>query len=95
MGRGEDRERTAGRGHLIAMLEIIAGMFGLAVITGLIFVIFSRPTARNHFSKVAVIAPFEGVPNLMIRVANLRHQPYGCPVAENLPESSRRADSLH
>jgi inward rectifier potassium channel len=61
-------------GHLIAMLEIMVGMFGLAVITGLIFVRFSRPTARMHFSKVAVIAPFDGVPNLMIRVANLRHQ---------------------
>src|SRR5271166_2714444 len=61
-------------GHLIAMLEIIVGMFGLAVITGLIFVRFSRPTARIHFSKVAVITPFDGVPNLMIRVANLRHQ---------------------
>ena len=61
-------------GHLIAMLEIMVGMFGLAVITGLIFVRFSRPTARLHFSKVAVIAPFDGVPNLMIRVANLRHQ---------------------
>ena len=61
-------------GHLIAMLEIMVGMFGLAVITGLIFVRFSRPTARIHFSKVAVIAPFDGTPNLMIRVANLRHQ---------------------
>ena len=61
-------------GHMIAMLEIMVGMFGLAVITGLIFVRFSRPTARIHFSKVAVIAPFDGVPNLMIRVANLRHQ---------------------
>jgi inward rectifier potassium channel len=61
-------------GHLITMLEIMVGMFGLAVITGLIFVRFSRPTARIHFSKVAVIAPFDGVPNLMIRVANLRHQ---------------------
>ena len=61
-------------GHLITMLEIMVGMFGLAVITGLIFVRFSRPTARMHFTKVAVIAPFEGVPNLMIRVANLRHQ---------------------
>jgi inward rectifier potassium channel len=60
-------------GHLVTMLEIMVGMFGLAVITGLIFVRFSRPTARIHFSKVAVIAPFEGVPNLMIRVANLRH----------------------
>jgi inward rectifier potassium channel len=61
-------------GHLVAMLEIMVGMFGLAVITGLIFVRFSRPTARMHFSKVAVISPFDGVPNLMIRVANLRHQ---------------------
>src|SRR6202047_5661767 len=61
-------------GHLITMLEIMVGLFGLAVITGLIFVRFSRPTARMHFSKVAVIAPFDGTPNLMIRVANLRHQ---------------------
>src|SRR6266446_7027620 len=61
-------------GHLIAMLEIMVGMFGLAVITGLIFVRFSRPTARMRFSKVAVIAPFDGVPHLMIRLANLRHQ---------------------
>jgi hypothetical protein len=35
--------------HLIAMLEIMVGMFGLAVVTGLIFVRFSRPTARMHF----------------------------------------------
>jgi inward rectifier potassium channel len=61
-------------GHLITMLEIMVGLFGLAVITGLIFVRFSRPTARIHFSKVAVIAPFDGVSNLMIRLANLRHQ---------------------
>jgi inward rectifier potassium channel len=61
-------------GHLVAMLEIMTGMFGLAVITGLIFVRFSRPTARIHFSKVAVISAFDGVPNLMIRVANLRHE---------------------
>jgi inward rectifier potassium channel len=61
-------------GHVVAMLEIVVGMFGLAVITGLIFVRFSRPTARIQFSKVAVISPFEGVPNLMVRVANLRHQ---------------------
>jgi inward rectifier potassium channel len=57
-------------GHLLTMLEIMVGLFGLAVITGLIFVRFSRPTARMHFSKVAVIAPFDGVPTLMIRLAN-------------------------
>ena len=61
-------------GHVIATLEIMVGMFGLAVITGVIFVRFSRPTARIHFSKGAVICPFDGVPTLMVRVANLRHQ---------------------
>ena len=61
-------------GHLITMLEIMMGLFGVAVITGLIFVRFSRPTARMHFSSVAVIARFDGVPTLMIRLANLRHQ---------------------
>ncbi|MEY2614676.1 MAG: inward rectifier potassium channel [Verrucomicrobiota bacterium] len=60
-------------GHLIVMFEIMVGVFGLAVITGLIFVRFARPTARIKFSKVAVITPFNGVPNLMIRLANLRH----------------------
>ena len=61
-------------GHLIAMIEIMGGLFGVAVVTGLIFVRFSRPSARMHFSKVAVIAPYDGAPNFMIRVANLRHQ---------------------
>jgi inward rectifier potassium channel len=61
-------------GHIVATLEIMVGMFGLAVITGVIFVRFSRPTARIHFSKTVVISPFDEVPTLMIRVANLRHE---------------------
>jgi inward rectifier potassium channel len=60
-------------GHTIATLEIITGMFGMAVVTGLIFVRFSRPTARIMFSKFVVVAPFDGVPTLMLRVGNLRH----------------------
>ena len=60
-------------GHLVATAEIITGMFGLAVLTGLIFVRFSRPTARIAFSRTLVVAPFDGQPTLMLRVANLRH----------------------
>jgi inward rectifier potassium channel len=60
-------------GHVVTIIEIIAGMFWLAVITGLIFVRFSRPTARILFSESMVIAPFNGQPTLMLRVANLRH----------------------
>ena len=62
-------------GHCVATVEIVIGMFGMAVITGLIFVRFSRPTAKILFSKCAVIAPFDGVPTLMLRVANQRHIP--------------------
>ena len=60
-------------GHVVATLEIMVGLFGIAVMTGLIFVRFSRPTARIRFSNVAVVAPFNGVPTLMIRLANLRN----------------------
>jgi inward rectifier potassium channel len=60
-------------GHVVTIIEIISGMFWLAVITGLIFVRFSRPTARILFSESMVIAPFNGQPTLMLRVANLRH----------------------
>jgi inward rectifier potassium channel len=58
-------------GHFVT--TVVIGMAGVAVITGLIFVRFSRPTAKILFSKFAVIAPFDGVPTLMLRVANVRH----------------------
>src|SRR5580700_1755297 len=60
-------------GHCVTTVEIVIGMFGMAVITGVIFIRFSRATARILFSKCAVISPFDGVPTLMLRVANLRH----------------------
>jgi inward rectifier potassium channel len=60
-------------GHIVATVEIMIGMFGMAVITGLIFVRFSRPTARLVFSNTLVVGPFDGQPALMLRVANLRH----------------------
>lgn len=61
-------------GHLVATTEILTGMVGVAVLTGLIFVRFSRPTARLGFSRTLVISSFDGQPTLMFRVANLRHQ---------------------
>jgi inward rectifier potassium channel len=47
-------------------------MLFLAVVTGLVFAKFSRPRARVAFSRVAVVAPRNGVPTLMFRVANER-----------------------
>ena len=61
-------------GHVIATSEILLGMFGLAVVTGLVFVRFSRPVARLVFSETLVLSNFDGEPTLMLRVANLRHQ---------------------
>ena len=62
-------------GHVVVTLELMTGMFWTAVITGLIFVRFSRPMARILFSDCLAIAPVNGIPTLVLRVANLRHQP--------------------
>jgi inward rectifier potassium channel len=59
-------------GHIVTTIEIMSGVFLLAVMTGLIFVRFSRPTARIVFSKSVVIAPLNGRPTLMLRVGNQR-----------------------
>ena len=48
-------------------------MFSLALMTGLVFARFSKPTAKVRFSKVAVVAPFNGRAALMFRMANERH----------------------
>src|SRR5438105_6041642 len=60
-------------GNILTTIEIMVGMFGLAVMTGLIFIRFSRPRARIEFTRNIVIAPFNAQPTLMLRVANLRH----------------------
>src|SRR5947199_2482225 len=61
-------------GHIVTTLEIMSGLFLLAVMTGLIFVRFSRPIARIVFSKSVVIAPLNGRPTLMLRIGNLRQR---------------------
>jgi inward rectifier potassium channel len=57
----------------IVTLESLVGIVGTAMITGLVFARFSLPTARVLFSKVAVISAYNGVPTLMFRAANERH----------------------
>ena len=58
--------------HLLVTLESICGLTGVAMITGLMFAKFARPTARVLWSDVAVIALQDGIPSLMFRVANTR-----------------------
>ena len=57
----------------IVSVEIFIGLLCLAVLTGLMFARFSKPTARVLFSEVAVICPFDGIPTLMFRAANQRN----------------------
>src|SRR5919106_1994433 len=60
-------------GHIVTTIEIMSGLFLLAVMTGLIFVRFSRPIARVAFSRSIVITPLNGKPTLMVRVGNENH----------------------
>jgi len=59
-------------GNLVMTLETSFGLIGFAVLTGLIFARFSRPTSRILFSDVAVITRHNGTPTLMFRCANQR-----------------------
>jgi inward rectifier potassium channel len=59
-------------GHTVASIEIVTGMAFTAIMTGLIFVRFSRPKARMVYSDTMVITPHNGVPTLMLRVAHGR-----------------------
>ena len=58
--------------HVIAALEIFTGLMSLALMTGMMFARFSRPTARFLFARHAVIRPFDGKTTLMLRAANAR-----------------------
>ena len=58
--------------NTIVTVEAMVSLVGIAVLTGLAFARFSRPTARVMFSRVAVVAPYEGIPALIFRAANRR-----------------------
>ena len=58
--------------HAIMTLEALVGVLAQALITGLFFARFARPTAAITFSRRAVVAPFRDGKALMIRMANRR-----------------------
>jgi inward rectifier potassium channel len=58
--------------NMMVSVEALSGLTSLAVVTGLIFARFSRPTARVRFSRVVAISPRDGVPSLMFRAVNQR-----------------------
>ncbi len=59
--------------HVLVTLEALIGLLGFAIVTGLTFSKFARPTARVLFSSKVVIGHRDGERHLMIRIANERH----------------------
>lgn len=58
--------------HIVASLEALVGLTGFALLSAIMFARISRPTARVIFSRYAVIAQYQNIPTLMIRLANRR-----------------------
>lgn len=59
-------------GHAVSALEILCGLVFTAIMTGLLFVRFSRPRARILFADQAVVTTRNGLPTLMVQIANAR-----------------------
>ena len=59
--------------HVLVTIEAMLGILGTALVTGLTFARFARPTARVLWAERVVIAPRDGAPHLMFRLANWRH----------------------
>ncbi len=58
--------------EFLMTFEALVGVLLTAVVTGLCFAKFARPTSRVLWSKVCVVSDRDGVPTMMFRVANER-----------------------
>ncbi len=58
--------------HIVATIEIMCGMGFTAIMTGITFVRFARPTAKVAYAEKAIVTMHEGQPTLMIRIGNDR-----------------------
>ena len=72
VGYGHVYPGSNGAGFL-SSVEALAGVLTFALATGLLYGRFSRPTARIHFSRTAIISRrADGTPCLQFRIANQR-----------------------
>ena len=58
--------------HMLMVFEALISVMAQALITGLLFARFSRPTAAILYSKQMLVAPFQGGRAAMFRITNLR-----------------------
>jgi inward rectifier potassium channel len=59
--------------NLLVAVEALIGLLGFAIVSGLLFARFTRPTAKISFSNNALVAPYEGGWAFMFRLVNLRN----------------------
>ena len=72
IGYGRLVPATRAANALVAA-EALIGLLGFAILSGLLFARFTRPTAKIQFSDHAVIAPYGAGWALMFRMVNLRN----------------------
>lgn len=58
--------------NAMVSIEALVGLLGFAVLSGLLFARFTRPSAKIAFSTKAVVGPYGSGWALMFRLANLR-----------------------
>ena len=58
--------------HAVVTAEAFCGILSVALITGITFAKFARPTSRVIFSAKVPLTPRHGIPHLMFRMANRR-----------------------
>ena len=56
----------------LVTIESFISILAIALLTGLVFARFARPTAALMFSDVAVVAPYQGKTGFMFRITNAR-----------------------
>jgi inward rectifier potassium channel len=95
IGYGVLSPKTAYANYIV-VIEAITGLFAIALLTGLSFARFSRPTAKVLFSKFAVVMPQDNLPTLMLRTANQRrNQILEAQVTLSLSRDEVNADGHH
>ena len=72
IGYGSMHPTTTYADTLVAT-EAFLGIIATALITSLAFTRFSQPTAKVVFSRIATICEHDGIPTLMFRAGNERH----------------------
>ncbi|GAB4428256.1 MAG: ion channel [Bacteroidia bacterium] len=58
--------------NVISSFEAMIGLMGFALATGVLYGRFSRPSAKIAFSQQALVAPYQDINALMIRIVNRR-----------------------